>query len=294
MTSQPPRPAAIATSALLVVIGVALVASSRANNASMLNPSLVALQVPQITLAVPTEEPRWLTPVGPTTTLPPQTPKPGETGVPTPFPIRALPPITPAIVGSEDFEAVPTTRPYTPLPTPRPEDPYGLDICADRIPGTIKYSYEFASVVVIGTVRQVDASRWTTPDGKRPANPWAADNRDFIFTPVLIQVESYLKGEQSHSELLLLAIGGTVGQDTVGLCGDKSNTFHTGERVVLFLNPARPTDQINAIGGRPLWRASERYTLTPDRNVTNGYSKLSLQQLLDEIKAAQSGIDPQP
>jgi hypothetical protein len=127
-------------------------------------------------------------------------------------------------------------------------------------------------------------ARWTTPGGGRPANPCSVTNPYMIFTPVLIEVEQYLKGQQPQRILHLFAYGGTVDRDqaTRGLA---DLPFREGERVVVFL--VEPPRDFPALNGNPLKDAIEHYTVAPDGSATDGYRTVPLQQLLDEIAESQ-------
>src|SRR5207237_7430973 len=114
-------------------------------------------------------------------------------------------------------------------------------------------------------------------------NPHSATGVGTIYTPVLVEVEQYLKGGQPQRQLLVYAIGGTVGQDWIAL-SDGSATFQEGERVVLFLSGRVGEPLANS--GRPLWDIYERYTVI-ENMATNSYRTLPLQQLLDEVAEAQ-------
>ncbi|HKP53378.1 MAG TPA: hypothetical protein VJ183_12100 [Chloroflexia bacterium] len=219
----------------------------------------------------------------------------GETGPPTPFPNYPLPAMTPVPPGVDPgFDATPTPGYYVP-PAPKPNDPYVLTIGVTQGIATTKDNAELSTLIVDGIVKQVGPARWTTKDGARPANPFAEDNRHYIFTPIVIEVGSSLKeakGIGSGSELVLLAIGGQVGQDRVEWSHDKDNIFEVGQRAILFIREARPSDPIQTVDNRPLWQVVERYTVTPDGRARNWHSDMPTQQLFSEIDAAVQSTRP--
>ena len=138
-----------------------------------------------------------------------------------------------------------------------------------------------ATIIAIGTVKQVMPARWTTPNGQRPPNPHAASNRETIFRPVLFDVEQYLKGQQPQDRLLIFAYGGQVGQDSVRLENDDTFEFREGEQAILFL-----VNHGRSLNGSLMWDINAHYTITQDGKATNSYHTLPLQQLLNEIQAA--------
>jgi hypothetical protein len=221
--------------------------------------------------------------------------KPGESGPPTPFPTYSLPPITPVPPdGDKDFDATPIPGYYVPS-TPKPGDPYVLSIDVTLGKSTTKETADLSTLIVDGIVKQVGPARWTTTDGKRPANPWAKDNKDYIFTPVVIETSSSLKeakGIGTGSQVMVLAIGGQVGQDRVVWTHDNDKTFKVGQRVIVYLRETKPSDPIQTVDNQPLWRLIERYTVTADGKAQNWHSDIPMQQLLSEIDAAVHSTKP--
>lgn len=207
----------------------------------------------------------------------------------TPFPTYPAPihttPVPPNPNPPQKLTPAPGQIP-TPRPTSRPSDPYTVITAGTGIPDVQLMTKE-ATVVVLGTVRQVLPARWTTPDGRRPANPHDPANRESIATPVLVEVEQYLKGQQPQRQLIVFAPGGTIGQDrvAVNLNGRDQFAFREGERVVVFLDE-RLRGSARTSNGSPLWNPlSGYYTVNEDGQATNGFRTVPLQQLLDEIAA---------
>lgn len=260
---------------VLVVAGTAVVIGrsvlGRGASVATGSPALTALPAPTAFKPTPTEP------------LPPAAPKPNETGVPTPWPTIVFPPMTPVPTARNAIEAGMQDRitptPPPPLPTPKASDPYHMKINGARLPLPERITKE-ATVVAIGAVKQILPARWTTPDGKRPANPHAPPYQT-IYRPVVLEVQQYLKGPQPQPQLLLWVLGGTVGQDSVEYQVDDLFTFREGDRVVVYL-----VSEGRTLNTSPLLTPRDRYTVTKDGRAGNGYRNLSLRQLIDEIRRA--------
>ncbi len=212
--------------------------------------------------------------------------KPG--GIPTPVSTPDGPVRIPTTVSAPDPQYRPTPdHPLPPQPTQPPEAPISVAVIADGSPNATRATRQ-ATLVALGTVRQVLPARWNTSGGGRPANPHSQESRqrDTIFTPVVVQVERYLKGSRPQPQVHLFANGGTVGRDSVRYSGPVTYTFREGERVVVFLQE----DQLDpaAPDGGPFWLLiDQRYLIDRGDQATDGVRTISLQQLLDEIAAAQ-------
>lgn len=103
-----------------------------------------------------------------------------------------------------------------------------------------------------------------------------------IFTPVLIDVETYLKGQRLQTQLTLFALGGIVGQDWVEVASPGGvYTFREGERVIVFLSGPH-----QAPSAGEYWSIAERYTIAADGQATNGLRRVPLDQLVGEIREA--------
>lgn len=249
-----------------------------------------------------------------TATVPsvPNKPKPDETGVPTPPPTWIAPPMTPipthanpdiwkncpAFAGQGwyptpapgESTACPTPVPtHTAEPAPAADAPWISRVCVTpNLPedDTVVSRYTTgAPVVVIGTVRRVAPSRWTTGDGRRPANPFGQDalgpSFQTIITPVDVAVEQYLKGTGPEAPITLWAYGGTVGRDTVDMCGSTYQIFEAGQRVVVFLKSRGVTTS-----GEQLFDVVARFTVEANNEATTDGYTIPLPQLLDEIRKA--------
>ncbi len=282
MTSSSQRIALIAGLSLAFIMAVALLASTWfPSNKEMADSraASVELQVPTATSGVPPDG------------------KQGEVAPPTPFPTVVLPEMTPVPPGGDkDFDATPTPGYFVP-PTPQPSDPIHLQVAAGMVPLTVDQATNEAQVVVMGVVKQVGPARWTTPDGSRPADPHAQSNRDYIVTPITIQVTNALKGGSlvPGTELTLQAFGGQVGRDKVEWLHDKDNLYRVGQQVLVFLAAPGGADALQTIEGRPAWMQVERYTVDPEDKARNWHSNIPVQQLLDQVRnAAQTPPNKKP
>ncbi|MGN6361759.1 MAG: hypothetical protein ACTHNK_15350 [Thermomicrobiales bacterium] len=151
-----------------------------------------------------------------------------------------------------------------------------------------------AITIAVVTVREIRPARWDTPDGARPANACGGPPYHLIFTPVLVEVEQYVRGAQPARTLLLAADGGQVGPDRFWpstIDGYQIDEFHVGARMIVFLN--QPNGLLQAIGSTTLWQAPFRYSITADGMVTvrakESFDRrtIPLRQLLDEIAAVK-------
>jgi hypothetical protein len=213
-----------------------------------------------------------------TTTRQPSTP--GPTSLPTevirtPFPTSHLPTVTPIPTTGYPFSTITPGSPPTPPPGPTndPQAPFSMIMIGH--PVDAQTMIQRASLIVIGTVNQVEPARWTTPDGLRPANPHVQPAG--IYVPVHLNIEQVIKGVTDQTHLLLYAGGGTIGQDSINWRPDIF-TFRVGERVVIVSGRAF---QVN---NRQFWGIVDRYTVTSDGRAVNYRTNRPLQELLDEIR----------
>jgi len=224
------------------------------------------------------------------TALPTYPGKPGEIYPPTPYPpgtvvVTPFPPD-----GDKEFYFTPVAPPNPTQPIPPSSAPYNQQIFASQGPPNVQQATSYSDLVVQGAVTQVLTARWTTADGKRPANPHAADNRDSIYTPVLIRLTKMLKGQVSQPEIVVSTIGGTVGLDSVEWGSDTSQTFKQGDNVVLFLGKPGSFPYVEPLTnelGRTVWHAYIRFDVTTDGQAINVRSTLPLADLINEINKAQ-------
>lgn len=197
---------------------------------------------------------------------------------PTPWPTVDMRHVTPV----PTLSAPPTEPPIT-LPTEEiinPSDPFYLIINGNRTPNT-RVSVNDSSAIVIGQVEEIFPARWSTPDGQRPADPFAYDNQATIYTPVRIQVEQSFLGYTTGEQMVVYALGGMVGQDAVVYASDDTYKFQLGDRVVVFV------EELGAeIDGNPQLQVRERYSISSEGLAYNGLRQVPLQELVQEIEAS--------
>lgn len=152
-----------------------------------------------------------------------------------------------------------------------------------------------ASVTIaIGTVKDRLPAKWATADGKKPPNVFPG-SRDFdpathpeqvVFTPVVLEVEEYLKNPQSASTLTLFVVGGEVSQDVFSVHSPEQSLLQPGNRVVVFLDHEVPPAQ--QVAG--LCRPSATSRLLPDGTVDTGREiRFPLQELREAVAKAGAG-----
>lgn len=193
-----------------------------------------------------------------------------------------------ATMVADEFTASLSPSPYPalmvvmpPQPGPSvlgPDDPYGVGSSCS-IPISMTERLRQADIVALGTIVGVAPPRWTTPDGARPANPHVGTGT--IYTPVVIQVERYLKGEQLTQQLGLLELGGRIGEDFATSCF----IFNKGDRVVLFLRP--PYFKSVTYNDLPMWAVSERFWVQGEQVQSPEGWSAPLPQVLADIERAQ-------
>lgn len=183
-----------------------------------------------------------------------------------------------------------------PAPTATPAPPCALVLAVgDGLPA-IESQTTMSAAIAIVTVERLLPARWGTPDGARPSNPCVQRGPPYygIFTPVLVRVERYVRGELQERELLLSWEVGQVGVDrqmSGQIDGYTMDGYREGERMIVFLRPPHVVASIMA--GVPLWDSSFRYIITPEQMVTvrerASFSRrtIPLEQLLAEIDAVR-------
>ncbi|MBA3530703.1 MAG: hypothetical protein H0T73_02120 [Ardenticatenales bacterium] len=218
-------------------------------------------------------------------------------GIPTPWPTMVLPPMTPVISDGTWQRPAPSQADelrFSAHPTPPPHTPYHLKIEPFVLRVPLEQEISGADVIVRGTVRKVLPSRWTTPGGVRPSNPFETPN-ETIFTPVLIEVEEYLKGKQPQLQLLIFVVGGIAGQDAVEVDYGDPSPFREGQQLVLFLSdpqlgayaPQFKTLNEEHRGQRygQLWTIYDYFVVANNRAVNSRFNE-SLDQLIATIRQA--------
>jgi hypothetical protein len=229
----------------------------------------------------------WVVPGIPTAGQPQALPV-GVSPVVEPYPIlstaRALLPTTNRLTPTPRPYPIPTTvEPtvqWTPPPIPKPDDPYFLLIAPEPSRPEPKDLAREVTIVVIGTVTKVHDPRWTTKDGSRPENPWFPEYQHTIYRPVEIEVTQLLKGQGLSQTIVIFALGGKVGQDSVVYEPQAMQDYQLGERVVLFLTPNH-----YSFNNAPLLEVYDRYTISSDDQAINSFQTLPLQKLIEMINS---------
>lgn len=160
-------------------------------------------------------------------------------------------------------------------PGPLPGSPYMFVSVAERLASSFAGRVrEHATLIVLGTVREIGAARWTTPDGTRPDNPQA--NRFGIVTPVRVGVEQIAKGSYALPEPYLAEPGGTIGLDCAyygGGSGPRPRQPSVGQRALYLLAPAADLAAIAAVPGDDRYHyhtVSQSYDVAQGSTITIG------------------------
>lgn len=141
-----------------------------------------------------------------------------------------------------------------------------------------------SEVILIGTVQEIHAAKWNTPDGKIPVDSFDdLQSEDTIYTDINISVDQYLKNPQPSDELIVRIEGGAV--DDVIIITDYEPDFTEDEKVLLYLNkgPFRLTETIGPEHFVVTGNMQGKFTLTDDGKAVGYGEKISLQELLDMI-----------
>lgn len=133
-------------------------------------------------------------------------------------------------------------------------------------------------MVVIAQVVDVQ-SRWSTSDGKRPANPHSVENPQYIYTETTAKIEQVLSGGANVGDALpLIQNGGRVGEDQL-VIDDGYEPFGRGQTVILFLNSGlHPATQ------KLFYRVEERYFIDQSTQVaSNPFFQKPLATIIAEM-----------
>lgn len=275
---------------VLVLVGLIVFASLRpfASNPQNLSGRNNIAQAPSVPSPNPTDVIYLTPPPSPVTPIPSIEVTPF---IPPPTPLTPLPTITPLVTPYTDpeFDTTPTAveASNSSRPTHAPSDPKVAVLYAEQV-SDIPVSTNTSDLIVIATVKKVGPARWTTPDGKRPVNPWASDNIDYIYTPITIVIQEQIVNKarlnaQAGTELHLKGYGGVVGKDSLSWGGDDLFQFIEGDKVLVFL--ARPQGLVHPeIDKAGLLEVYDRFTITKDNEAVNSYHKLPLDQVLSQIQ----------
>ncbi|WP_269850692.1 hypothetical protein [Methanosarcina horonobensis] len=139
-------------------------------------------------------------------------------------------------------------------------------------------------MIVIGTVKEILPSKWTSVDGKRPNGIDSFSLENSIYTDITISVDKYLKNPSSSKEVTVRLDGGTVGNDTLET--DYEPTFKPGEKVLLFLTEdvVISTGNIEPKHLRVTGCMLGKFTLTDDGKAVRPDETVSQNELLSTIE----------
>jgi hypothetical protein len=163
--------------------------------------------------------------------------------------------------------------------------PLTVESCVTMAPIVLNNSYlvQKSDVIVIGEVREILPSKWTTEDGKKPINFYD----ECIYTDVIIEVDEYLKNPQPTEEITVRTMEGQVGNDRI--MSDGQAEFEPAEKVLLFLTTK--DSYTKDIGGEHFMVTGMIYgkftiedgqAIRPE--VIERYRTIPLQELLETIE----------
>jgi len=148
-----------------------------------------------------------------------------------------------------------------------------------------------SEMILIGTVKEILPSKWTSADGRRPNGIDSFSLENSIYTDITINVEKYLKNPSSSQEITVRIDGGTVGNDT--LEADYEPTFKPGEKVLLFLTEdvVVGTNNIEPKHLTVTGCMVGKYTLTEDGKATRLGENTTLEELLNTIENSNNTVE---
>lgn len=202
----------------------------------------------------------------------------------------------------------------TPLPTPDPSSPYILFIEADLAsPVPADELVRASDLIVEGTVRELLPAQWTTPDGRRPENPWVSVPDQFtIITPVIIELDLPLILDRvpevfrphvvqavESRQVIVAAQGGAIQRDDEQYDEVRSEIpsqqYAVGERVIVALRvtPGGVVTQITTSAG-VAYAPMMKYVLTDGGTAVSitseGESSIPADELIANIQRAASQL----
>lgn len=141
-----------------------------------------------------------------------------------------------------------------------------------------------SEMIIVGTVKEILPSKWTSVDGKRPNGIDSFSLENSIYTDITINVDKYLKNPSSSKEVTVRLDGGTVGNDT--LEANYEPMFKPGEKVLLFLTEdvVTSTSNIEPKHLRVTGCMLGKFTLTDDGKAVRRDKTVSQDELLSTIK----------
>ncbi len=184
--------------------------------------------------------------------------------------------------------------------TPDPSEPFGygehLLMATDTL--SLRGVVEWNQLIVTGSVAAILPARWTTPDGKRPDNPWeVVPEKVTIVTPIVIELDAPpILNRTSESldsgRVIALIHGGVVGEDSVVIQVPWMR-FTIGERVLLGLSTRANSFGSNPSGaimvdGSPGWWIEMKWTISDDGLAT---SYIDSKPLVDVVSGLRAVIE---
>ncbi len=165
------------------------------------------------------------------------------------------------------------------------DDPITISLGSYPGPWQPEALAQYADVIALGTVKEVLPARWNTADGKRHPSLGTSDvppGMSHIYSPVILEVERYLKNPQAERTVTLYMLGGNVGQDR--MVSDDAAQFQVGERVFVFLG--RAVQRNDGVTARAI---NEKYGIAANGqsgSTNNPTISMSLDELVARTLAA--------
>lgn len=150
----------------------------------------------------------------------------------------------------------------------------------------ISYLAKGSDVIVIGEVKEILPSRWTTADGKKPL----VIDDERIYTDITIKVYEYIKNPQSTKDITVRTLGGTVGE--ISMVNDDEAEFEPNEKVLLLLTTEDPFSK--DIGGQHYrvigwmhgkFKITNSHAIRP--KLPKEYQDLPLEEVLNKIQESK-------
>lgn len=151
------------------------------------------------------------------------------------------------------------------------------------VPWTLDEVIEKADVIVSGTVIDI------LPSGEGPLTK--DPDRLYLYTDVLIKVESCFKGETASDTIAVRTPGGRIGDKV--MISEYDFRFTAGEQVVLYLvkfSTGTPPEGMNMDSVYKLGSTHGKAVIQGDRviNTDEDATVLSIQELTEKIEALQT------
>lgn len=162
--------------------------------------------------------------------------------------------------------------------------PLYSEASASLVPMNFEELSNESYTVLIGTVKEINPSKWNSIDGKRPAGIDSFSLENLIYTDITISVDEFLKNPLSSKEVIVRVDGGTVGNDTYEARYEPS--FNANERVLLYLmkDATNRTKDISPEHFKVTGYMHGKFTLTDDGKAVRPGENFSQNELLSTIK----------